>query len=252
MDRLTDRIAIITGAASGIGAATARLFAGEGAALVLADVQAGPGEAVAQAIRAEGGRAEFRRTDVTQAAEVEALVAAAVARHGRLDVLVNNAGNVGEFAPTAECTEENWDFLSNLNLKSAFLGCKYGLAPMLRQGAGAIVNLSSTAGVVGFAGRPGYSAAKTGIVGLTRTVALEYADRGIRVNCVCPGATLTPMLERLEELYPGRHDYLRERVPMRRLADPGEVARAILFLASDDSSFVTGVALPVDGGVSAG
>ena len=217
---------------------------------MLADVQDEAGSAVAQAIVAAGGAAEYRHTDVTRAAEVEALVTAAVARHGRLDVMVNNAGNVGELAPTAECTEENWDFLTNLNLKSAFLGCKYALGPMLQQGSGAIVTVSSGAGLVGFAGRPGYTAAKTGIVGLTRTVALEYAARGVRVNCVCPGSTLTPMLQRLEELYPGRHDFLRQHVPMRRLADPIEVAHAILFLASDDASFITGVALPVDGGAT--
>jgi meso-butanediol dehydrogenase/(S,S)-butanediol dehydrogenase/diacetyl reductase len=220
--------------------------------LVLADVQTGPGEDLAAAIRGGGGTATFHHTDVTKASAVDALITGAAARLGRIDILVNNAGNVGEFAPTVECTEDNWDFLNDLNVKSAFLGAKYALPVMLRQGGGSIVNVSSGAGLVGFPGRPAYSAAKAGIVGFTRTAALEYAAQGVRVNCVCPGSTLTPMLQGLETLFPGRHDFLRERVPMRRLADPAEIAQAILFLASDEASYITGIALAVDGGVTAG
>ncbi len=252
MGVLDGKVAIITGAASGIGAATAQSFAAEGAALLLADVQEAAGEGLAQTLQGAGARVSFLRTDVTKGVQVEQMVQATADRYGGLDILVNNAGNVGELAKTAECTEENWDFLVDLNMKSAFLGMKHALPLLIQSGSGAVVNLSSGAGIMGFPGRPGYTAAKGGIVALTRSVALEYAGQNVRVNCVCPGSTLTPMLQRLEELYPGRHDFLRQQVPLRRLAAPEDIAKAVLFLASDDAAYITGVALPVDGGASAG
>jgi NAD(P)-dependent dehydrogenase (short-subunit alcohol dehydrogenase family) len=248
--RLSSKVAIVTGAASGIGKATAELFAREGALVVLVDLQSEAGASIAHSLCNDGLAATFLQADVTDAPSVQRVVEATAERSGRLDILVNNVGNVGEFAPTAECTEDNWDFLANLNAKSAFLGMKYALPVMARGGGGAIVNLASSAAMIGFPGRPAYSAAKGGIVALTRTVALEYAAHNIRVNCVCPGATLTPMLQKLEERYPGRHEFLRGQVPLKRLGQPEDVARAILFLASEEAAYITGVALPVDGGVT--
>jgi len=250
LGRLDGKVAIITGAASGIGKATACLFSVEGAKVVVADWDEEAGAAVAADLRHQGGHAIFVRTDVSLSGDVQQMVQAALNNFGRIDILINNAGIEGQQAQTAEATEENWDHVMAVNLKSVFLVMKYVIPQMLTQGGGAIVNNASVAGLVGFAGSPAYCASKGGIVQLTRVAALEYAARNIRVNCVCPGVILTPMVERVattQEVMSA----LVNMEPVGRLGRPEEIASAILFLASDEASYVTGAILPVDGGLVA-
>jgi NAD(P)-dependent dehydrogenase (short-subunit alcohol dehydrogenase family) len=246
--RLEGRVAIVTGGASGIGRASAELFAREGARVVVSDVQEDLGNEIVERIRAGGGDAVFVRADVSSEADVRAMVNAAVGRYGRLDVLFNNAGIEGEMGvPTAELSLEIWNRIVAINLTGVFLGCRYAIPEMLRGGGGAIINNASVAGLVGFAGIPAYAASKGGVVQLTRTTALEYAQQNIRVNCLCPGVIDTPMVRRAapnEEAIGG----FREFEPVGRLGRPEEVAALALFLASDEASFITGAIIPVDGG----
>lgn len=251
MGRLEGKVAIITGAASGIGKATAELFAAQGARLVLADWHGEAGAVLADTLQKRGSEAVFVQVDVSKAEDVQRMVQTAVEQYGRVDIVFNNAGIEGEQAPTGEATEENWDRVIDVNLKGVFLGMKYGIQQMLQNGGGAIVNNSSVAGLVGFAGLPAYCAAKGGVVQLTRAAAMEYATQNIRVNCVCPGVILTPMIERFTSANPEAMDALKQMEPMERLGTPDEIAKAVLFLASDDSSFVTGTVVPVDGGLVA-
>ena len=247
--RLAGRAAIITGSANGIGRAAADRFAAEGAAVLLADVDGVAGAEAAAAIRASGGRAEFVRTDVTEGPQVRAMVEAAVERFGRLDILFNNAG-AGSFVPFDRLEPEVWDQILAVNLRAAYLCCRLALPHLRRSGHGVILNMASQSGLQGQPMNEPYCAAKAGVILLTRSLARE----NIRVNCLCPGGTDTALLRRFVATS-GSADQaltaLGERVPMGRLARPEEIAAAALFLASDDASYVTGVALPVDGGATA-
>jgi len=219
--------------------------------VVLGNRRVEEGEETVRRVREAGGEALVVRTDVTRAADVEALVAKAVQTYGRLDCAFNNAGMTGDMARTAECTEENWDRTLNVNLKGVWLAMKYEILQMLNQGGGAIVNNASVAGLVGMRGGPAYSASKGGVVQLTRTAALEYAKAGIRVNAVCPGFVATPMTEEHTRTNPDLEAWIKRIQPMGRLATPEEVAEAVVWLCSDAASFVTGHPLVLDGGLVA-
>jgi NAD(P)-dependent dehydrogenase (short-subunit alcohol dehydrogenase family) len=249
MGRLTSKVAIITGAASGIGEATAKLFAQEGASLLLADWQEERGEKMAKAIRETAPKATFLKTDVSKTEDVEALVRAAVREYGRLDVIFNNAGIEGEMnKPTADCTLENWHRVIGINLTGVFFGMKYAIPEMLKTGGGSIINTASVAGLVGFAGIPAYCAAKGGVVQLSKCAAIEYAKQNIRVNVICPGVIWTPMVERATGGTEEGREAFTAFEPVGRLGTAEEVANVALFLASDESSFCTGAPFIVDGG----
>src|SRR5579862_3537682 len=249
---LADKVAIITGVASGIGRAAAQVFAREGAAVVAADVAAEAGEAVVKAIKDSRGKAAFVRCDIAQAAEVEALVAAAVKAFGRLDCAFNNAGIIGRLARTAEETEENFDRVMLIDLKGPWLCMKYEILQMVKQGhGGAIVNTASAAGLVGSHGMPAYTASKHGVIGLTKTAALEYARAAIRINAVCPGVIDTAMVAGMVSAHPRLKDKLVGVEPIARMGRPSEIAEAVTWLLSDAASFVTGASMPVDGGMIA-
>jgi NAD(P)-dependent dehydrogenase (short-subunit alcohol dehydrogenase family) len=249
--QLEGKVALITGASQGIGAATARLFAQAGATVVLASRNEEELAHNVAEIKARGGEAMAVMMDVTHAASVEAVIKRTIDAYGRLDVAVNNAGIAGGNTPLMEVAEEVFDRVIATNLKGVFLGMKYEIPAMLAVGGGAIVNLSSTVGLVGFGGTGGgiapYIASKHGVVGLTKAAALEYARQHIRVNAIAPGTTLTSVNERwlAEEQTRQR---ITSGIPLGRVADPSEVAEAILWLCSDAASYVTGVTLPVDGG----
>ncbi len=249
--QMSGKVAVVTGAASGIGRATATAFGREGAKVVVSDIDAkGGNETVAQ-IRAAGGEALFVPCDVTKAAEVEALVKKTVEAYGRLDFAHNNAGIVAGMGPTADCAEEDWDRTIRVNLKGIWLCMKHEIRQMLAQRGGAIVNTSSTAGIVGSKGASAYAAASHGIVGLTKTAALEYAEAGIRINSICPGNTRTPMIERVLQKNPQAEPQMIGRIPLRRMATPEEIAATVVWLCSDAAAFVTGHTLVSDGGVTA-
>lgn len=242
------KVALVTGGAAGIGRATALLFSEKGAKVVVADVTTEEGQDIADLIRKNGGEAIFVRCDVSKSKEVEALVNETAKTYGRLDYAFNNAGIEGKTAPTADCSEENWDRTVAINLTGVWLCMKHEIPQMLKQRAGAIVNNSSVAGIVGFAGLPAYVATKHGVVGLTKTAALEYAKQGIRVNAVCPGVIKTAMVERVIGGNPSVEAQFVAIEPIGRLGYPREVAEAVVWLCSDAASFVTGIAMPVDGG----
>ena len=248
MNELKDKVAIITGASSGIGRAAALLFANEAAVVVLADVQDAAGQQLADELAQRDATAAFVHVDVSKEQDVEAMVHFALGHFGRLDVLFNNAGIEGDQAPTADATVDNWERVIAVNLKSVFLGMKYAIPAMLQRGGGAIVNNASVAGLVGFAGIPAYCASKGGVVQLTRTAAIEYATQGIRVNCLCPGIIDTPMVARFTGDNAEVAAQMTQMEPVERFGKPEEVAQLALFLASDRSSFITGAVIPVDGG----
>lgn len=249
---LQGRVVLVTGGASGIGRASGIAFASAGAKVVVADVDRQGGQETADLIRGAGGDAKFVASDVTQAAAVAVLVEDVVATFGQLDCALNNAGVTGAPAAFVDYPEDEWDRVLAINLKSVFLCMKQEIAQMLRQGSGgAIVNMSSGAGLVGFPSLPAYVASKHGVVGLTRSAGVEYASRGIRVNAICPGSTRTPMLE---GYMGGSADIERMMVagqPIGRLGRPEEVAAAAVWLCTDSASFVVGHALAVDGGAVA-
>ena len=242
------RVALITGASSGIGRAAALAFAERGAQLVLADVNAEGGEDTARQVVGAGGHALFIEADVSKATDVAALLEATGRAFGRLDFAFNNAGIEGEMVSTVDSSEENWNRVIDVNLKSVWLCMKHELPYLLERRAGAIVNCASIAGLVGFSNASAYAASKHGILGLTKSAALEVAAVGVRINAVCPGVIRTPMVDRAIRKRPELAQDLVAGEPMGRLGAPDEVARAVLWLCSDEAAFVTGVALPVDGG----
>jgi NAD(P)-dependent dehydrogenase (short-subunit alcohol dehydrogenase family) len=245
---LEGKAALVTGGGSGLGRASAIALARAGATVTVADVDEQGGKDTAALVTEEAGSdAEFVRADVTQADEVEAMVDKAVARWGHLDCALNNAGTTGVSAPTADYTLEDWNRAIALNLTGVFLCLKYELPAMLERG-GAIVNMASGAGLVGFPGLPAYVASKHGVVGLTRAAALEYASRGVRINAICPGSTRTPMLEGFMGGDEQVERMMTRAVPLGRLGRPEEIADAVVWLCSDAASFVVGHALAVDGG----
>jgi NAD(P)-dependent dehydrogenase (short-subunit alcohol dehydrogenase family) len=247
---LNGKVALVTGGASGIGRATALTFAQEGAKLIIADMNEEGGQQTVHMITEKGGEAIFVRTDVSKAIEVQALISKAVETYGRLDCAHNNAGiSGGGRALTAEYAEDTWQQVLAVNLTGVWLCMKYEIPQMLHQGGGAIVNTASAAGLVGSRGISAYVASKHGVVGLTKTAALEYAQQGIRVNCVCPGVIQTPMTERaLSD--PIMQAQIAAR-PIGRVGAPEEVAEAVVWLCSDAASFVTGHAMSIDGGLVA-
>jgi NAD(P)-dependent dehydrogenase (short-subunit alcohol dehydrogenase family) len=249
MGRLAGKVAVVTGAGSGMGRGMARLFVAEGAKVVVVD-RSGAQDKVAAEL---GDAAVAVQADVTIAAQVKTMIAVAEDRFGKLDVLCNNAGWGGPMAPVAEFSEEDFDALVAINLKGVWLGMKYGIESMLRNGGGSIVNTASIAGLVGWAGLGAYGAAKGGVVQLTRCAALDYADKNIRVNAVCPGIFWTGMSgETDEQPLPPPKAVMPYDIPQGRWGLPAEIAQAALYFASDESSYTTGVILPVDGGFSSG
>lgn len=244
--KMEGKVAVVTGAGSGIGRASALAFAQEGAKVVVADIAVEGGEATVAMIKEDGGEAVFIKTDVSKEAEVEALINKTIETYGRLDYAHNNAGIEG----TADTSsEKNWDQVMNVNLTGVWLCLKYEIPQMVKQGKGAIVNTSSVAGLVAAGGGiNAYGPSKAGVIQLTRDAALAYAKAGIRVNAVCPGVIKTEMIQRVVEEHPPMKDYLANRAPIGRMGEPHEIAKAVVWLCSDESSFITGVALPVDGG----
>jgi NAD(P)-dependent dehydrogenase (short-subunit alcohol dehydrogenase family) len=249
---LEGKVGLVTGGTSGIGRETAVLFAKAGAKVVVAGRRAPEGEETIELVRAAGGEGLFVKTDVSKASEVETLIQKAVERFGRLDVAFNNAGIEGVWTPIVRQSEEDWDRTIAVNLKGVWLCLKYEIRQMLKQGgAGAIVNMSSTTGLVGAVGAAAYSASKHGVIGLTKTAALENAKSGIRINAVCPGFVETPMADRVFRA-PGVHKYVLSCHPIGRLGRPTEIAEAVLWMCSDRASFMTGQSLVLDGGFLAG
>jgi NAD(P)-dependent dehydrogenase (short-subunit alcohol dehydrogenase family) len=241
------KVAVVTGAGSGIGRSTAELLAEGGAKVVVSDIDEEGGNGTVASIREAGGDAVFTRADVAQPAECEALAAAAVDAYGRLDVAVNNAGIAGRSAPTGEYDIEAWRRVIDINLSGQFYCMRYQIPAMLESGGGSIVNIASILGAVAFAQAPAYVAAKHGLVGLTKTAAVEYGEAGIRVNAVGPGFISTPLISDLEG-DEETNQMLVSLHPVGRLGRPGEVAELAVFLASDRASFITGSYHPVDGG----
>jgi NAD(P)-dependent dehydrogenase (short-subunit alcohol dehydrogenase family) len=243
------KVALVTGGSYGIGRAAAIAFAQRGAKVVIADIDVKNGEETIRRIKEVGGEAIFVRTDVSQAKEVEALINKTVETYGGLDCAFNNAGIHGEFISLVDFSEDDWNHIIDVNLKSVWLCMKYEIPQMLMQGGGAIVNTSSAAGLIGAPSNPAYPASKHGVVGITKSTALEYARTGIRVNCVCPGPIRTGMHESLVATSPDIVEAMGNRVPMGRIGEPEEVVGAVMWLCSEAASFVTGHALPVDGGI---
>ncbi len=245
---LKGKVVVITGASSGIGAASALAFSREGASVVLADKLSNKGEELVSKIQSEDGKAYFLKCDVLHEEEIKNLIAKTVERFGRLDCAFNNAGIEGETGDTINCSTENWDRVLDTNLKAIWLCMKYQLPEMIKVGGGTIVNCSSIAGVVGFAGSPAYTASKHGVIGLTQSAALEFATKNIRINAICPGVIETPMIDRYTHGESEKIKSLISAEPMARMGTAAEIAQAALWLCSSSSSFVTGHPLVVDGG----
>lgn len=245
----TGKVALVTGGSSGIGRSTALAFAREGAKVVVSDVDVDSGKETVQMIIDAGVEASFIEADVSVSEEVDSLVKEIVRDYGHLDCAHNNAGVLGERALAAECSEENWDRIIHINLKGVWLCMKYEIPQMVLQGSGAIVNTASTAGLVGEARLPAYTASKHGVAGLTKAAALGYAEKGIRINAVCPGAIRTPLIQHIEG-NPEIEAMLASRSAFGRIGNPEEVAEAVLWLCSEAASFVTGHCLIVDGGLT--
>lgn len=246
--RLQDKIALITGAGSGIGEATAKTFAREGATVVVVDIDDTNGQRVVDEIRQAGGSADYTHADIGKPDEIEQMIAFATGRFGRLDVLHNNAlftviGRIGDL------TLEGWKKTLDVSLTGYWYATKLALEPMLRQGKGVILNTASVSGLAGDYTLGVYNAVKAGVVNLSRVTGIEYARKGIRCNAICPGPILTPPLKRLGESQPQVFARIKEAIPMGRYGEPQEIANVALFLASDEASFITGTFLVADGGL---
>jgi NAD(P)-dependent dehydrogenase (short-subunit alcohol dehydrogenase family) len=253
MGKLEKKVAVITGAASGIGRATAIRFAGEGAAVVIADMNREGGEAAVRDCKENGGSAVFQLADVSSEEDVKGAVARAVKEFGRLDVIYNNAGLGGAVGPLEKTSAENWDRTFSILLRAVFLGIKHAVPEMRKTGGGSIVSTASIAGIRGAAGLHAYCAAKAGVISLTRSAAIEFAKDKIRVNCICPGLIATPLTY---NRIPGGEQTATQLFaafqPWPRAGRPEDIAAMALFLASDDSEFVSGQAMVVDGAVTSG
>lgn len=246
---LDNKIILVTGGSTGIGRATSLILAREGATVVIADIQDEAGAETVALIARAGGRAEYRHADVGDYAAIKALVDGIAARHGGLDCAFNNAGIEGPTAKIADLSVADWERVIRVNLTGVFICMKCEIEQMLKQGrGGSIVSTASAAGLIGIPGAVSYNSAKHGVVGMTKTIALEYASKNIRVNAVCPGFIETPMLARVTDASAKIREQMIGMVPLRRVAEPSEIGDAVAWLMSDRSTYVTGVALPVDGG----
>ena len=248
MNGIQDAVAIVTGGSTGIGRAAAHRFAEEGASVVLADVNVDDGEQTVAAITDAGGEATFVETDVSDESDLEAMVQTAVETYGGLDFAFNNAGIEGRNEPVADQPDDNWERVIDVNLKGVFNCMRAEIPAMLESGGGSIVNTASIAGVVGFPGLSPYVASKHGVIGLTKTAAIEFSGDGVRVNAICPGVIETPMVQRSQEDSPEQMEQVKAATPMGRIGQPEEIGDAAVWLCSDDASFVTGESLVIDGG----
>ena len=251
-ESLNGKVALVTGGGSGIGRATSEAFARLGCKVVVSDMNGPGGLETVKGILESGGEAVFIPANVTVTTQVQALVERTVSRFGRLDCAVNNAGiNVTSRLPTHLLPEDDWDRIIDVNLRGVWLSMKYEIPVMLEQGGGAIVNLASIYGIVGAPNTAAYTASKHGVSGLTKVAALDYAKSGIRVNAVGPGYTDTSMVQRVVDANPGIQDWMISKTPAGRMGNPSEIAQAIVWLCSDEASFVTGAIVPIDGGMIA-
>ncbi len=251
--RLADKVAIVTGAGAGIGRATALLFAREGAKVVIADLDPRGGAETVDLIKKDGGEAILALTDVSKSSEVQNMVKTTLDAYGRLDILVNNAGIFAE-GSVVETTEDDWRRLLGVNLTGVFLCMKYCIPEMIKGGGGAIVNVGSEAGLVGIGNQVTYNVSKSGVIALTRSTALDFALHNVRVNCLCPGRTLTPLVQKViaeSEDPAATRRILSEDRPLKRMGEPEEIAAGILFLASDEAPYAIGTILSIDGGYTA-
>jgi NAD(P)-dependent dehydrogenase (short-subunit alcohol dehydrogenase family) len=250
--RLDGKVALITGSGSGMGRAAAELFAREGAKVVVTDVVDEAGESAVEAVRAAGGEATYIRADVSQSGDCKAMVRCATDTYGGLHILYNNAGIFpGDDGGVLDTPESTWETVMQINLKGVWLGCRAGIPAMIASGGGSIVNVASFVALMGAAtAQIAYTASKGGVLSMTREIAVEYARQGIRANALCPGPIETPLLSELLS-DPERRARRMVHIPMGRLGQAEELAKAALFLASDDASFMTGASLVVDGGITA-
>lgn len=249
MGKLDGKVALITGSATGIGRATALLFASEGAKIVIADYAVADGKVTEGMIKEMGKEALFLETDVRKPADVQRTVDASVAKFGRIDVMFANAGIMGRWLFGGDALVDEFNDIIDTNLKGVFYCARYILPVMVAQGGGVIVNTASTAGILGLPGQSSYGASKAGVIMITKTMALEYADKNIRINCICPGGITTRMSDPDPH---GTAPVFRQPQPMRRFGKPEEVARLVLWLSSEDASYINGAAISIDGGWTSG